>query len=375
MTLLADLLAQRTKTQLSKLSIRSGVSPERLAEMAQGSDATLSELRRLAPALGVLFEELLPTNQSESPAELLFRRSIGPGAKLPVSASRLARKMTSSLSLTSSTSTHVGPHWKTAFLPPEDSVGSAETNAAIFRTLFYGNDQLSPITTLPSVASERMGVLIYVLNSSDIDGASAFVDNSAFAFVSTRFSGRMLFTLAHELGHLVAHHGNESFALIDEDIESTPDGQDRDKEAYANAFASALLMPRQSVGITLKTVRRLAKSDSDQLGDTEINLLSRIYGVSFWAAARRCEDLELIPRGGAYALHTKLVELHGSAEQRADELGLPPRPEIRFPKVPWPLLQAAVANVRAGEMSVGKAASALGISIADLYSANAPTKH
>jgi Zn-dependent peptidase ImmA (M78 family) len=185
----------------------------------------------------------------------------------------------------------------------------------------------------------------------------------------------MLFTLAHELGHLVAHHKNDAFAVIDEDIEASRGGQDREQEAYANAFASALLMPSQSVGLALKAVRRMGKSQDDQLGDTEINYLARIFGVSFWAAARRCEDLELLPRGGAHALNAKLIEAHGSAEQRANELGLPPRADVRFPKVPWPLMDAAVANVRAGEISIGKAASVLGISIADLVSANASTRH
>jgi Zn-dependent peptidase ImmA (M78 family) len=219
-----------------------------------------------------------------------------------------------------------------------------------------------------------MGVFVYVIDNAEVDGASAIVDAFAFAFVSERFGARMLFTLAHEVGHLIAHHGNGPFAAIDENVERSSGGNWK-KEAYASTFASSLLMPRKSVAIALQTIRRAARIDSDQLGDIEINYLARIYGVSFWAAARRCEDLDLIPPGGANALNTQIVKDYGSAEKRADELGLPPRPKIRFPKVPHPLMDAAVANVRAGTMSVGRAASALGVSISDLYAANAPTKH
>jgi hypothetical protein len=90
-------------------------------------------------------------------------------------------------------------------------------NAAVFRRLFCNDDQLSPLHSLPKIVTKQMGAMVFVLRSPDLDGASAFFDGVPFAFVSARFPPRMLFTLAHECAHLVAHHDPaESFAVIDE---------------------------------------------------------------------------------------------------------------------------------------------------------------
>ena len=373
MSILSDILSERSVLQLARLAAKSGLEFDRLQQLAAGAEASLGELRRLSGPLHLPINDLLPPSPAVEKTELLFRRSLSPGAKLPPAAGMLARQMSSSLSL--ATEFHRDLAWRGAFSPAQNSVGHAEANASIFRSLFYGDDQLSPITRLPHIVGDRMGVNLYVISSTEVDGASAILDGQAFTFVSARFPPRMLFTLAHEVGHLVAHHGNDPFAILDEDIESAPTGPNREIEAYANTFASALLMPRESVGLALKTIRRTIKAQSDKIGDVEINYLARIYGLSFWAAARRCEDLELLPVGGAHALNAKLVADHGSAEQRAEQLGLPPRAEIVFPKVPSQLMDAAIANIKAGEISIGRAANSLGVSLADLISANAPTRH
>ena len=131
-------------------------------------------------------------------------------------------------------------------------------------------------------------------------------------------------------------------------------------------------MPRQGLGITLRKIREMQQRPNKELGDLELLLLSRIYGVSFYAAAKRCEDLQLLPRGGAASLTESLTKEYGSPEKRAEAANLPPRPKSEFPKMPAPLLKAALDKVRSGQISVGKASSILGLSIADLLAANAP---
>ncbi len=105
--------------------------------------------------------------------------------------------------------------------------------------------------------------------------------------------------------------------------------------------------------MALKKVREIARSADNQLGDIELLYLARIFGVSFLAAARRCEDLSLLPRGGAASLNEALLKNFGSAEKRADQLKLPPRPKIEFHPVPQALLASAVDRIRAGELSIG----------------------
>ncbi len=187
----------------------------------------------------------------------------------------------------------------------------------------------------------------------------------------------MLFTLAHELGHLIAHHDPlSSFAVIDETTGSDADRRGTNaEERYADTFASALLMPPDSTGIALKKIRSLAKTDSGVIGDLEIAYLARIYGVSFWAAARRCEQLKILPPGGAFSLNAALIKSHGSAEKRAEQAGLPPRPVIDFPSIPSSLLASAVEKIQSGELSIGRASNLLGLSISELMAANAPIAH
>ena len=52
---------------------------------------------------------------------------------------------------------------------------------------------------------------------------------------------RQRFTIAHEIGHIVLHHKNEEFSEVD--FRNT-DELPTQKEIEANAFAAALLMPK-----------------------------------------------------------------------------------------------------------------------------------
>jgi Zn-dependent peptidase ImmA (M78 family) len=359
---------------LPALSAKAGIGVERLTALAAGAEASLRELRRLAVALGVSISSFASEPARER-SKLLFRRATVAGkAVTPFALDQLSGRLDASLKVLHQPE-HPNLWWRQHFGNYAASPRSPEVDAVRFREVFFGGDLFGPINSLPQIVADRMGVLLFVTKNSEFDGASAFIDGVAFAFVSARFRPRMLFTLAHEVGHLIAHHDDEApFAIIDEDIENRTSGRSS-KERYANAFASALLMPAQGFAIALKKVREVAGTSGHQVGDLEINLLGRIYGVSFWAAALRCEALALIPRGGAAALNERLNKAHGSAEKRAEEAGLPPRAEILFPQVPQPLLRSAVERIRSGELSLGRAAALLDVSISDLMTANAPTAH
>ena len=360
---------------LSAFSAKAGIATERLSALASGAEATLGELRRIAIALGVPIISFA-AEPTEERSKLLFRRATVAGKALPqVTLDHLSGKLDASLKVLRQQPASGPIWWREHFdIGPQDR-RTAELHAARFREVFFSGDQLGPLHSLPQIVADRMGVLLFVTRSADFDGASALLDGTAFVFVSARFRPRMLFTLAHEIGHLVAHHdAGEPFAVIDEDVEDRSTRR-TDQERYANYFASALLMPAQGFAIALKKVREVAGTSRREVGDLEISLLARIYGVSFWAAALRSEALSLIPRGGAAALNEKLNKAHGSAEKRAEEVGLPPRAEIIFPPVPQPLLQSAVEKIRAGELSLGRAAALLELSISDLMTANAPTAH
>ena len=375
MTKIQDILSIRP-AQPDELSARSGIAPDRIKALLAGAEPSMGEVRRLAEALRVPVVDLVASRPIERQADMLFRSRLKsqPESYEPVIAA-FSKKMSYTFDLLRSETQ--GPWWAQHFVSRDNTYAGAERNAAIFRKLFYSNDQVSPILSLPRIATDRMGVLLFVVKMAAVDGASAYFEGLPFVFISVRFPSRMLFTLAHELGHLMAHHDPlQSFAVIDDEEDDTGwHARDGTEEAYAHAFASSLLMPRAGVGIALQKVRDLAKSPGNELGDIEILYLARIFGVSFLAAARRCEDLSLLPRGGAASLNEALVKQFGSAEKRAERVKLPPRPSIEFPPVPRALLASAVEKVRSGELSIGRASAILGMSIADVLAANTPIAH
>ncbi|MGB8900094.1 MAG: ImmA/IrrE family metallo-endopeptidase [Methylocella sp.] len=379
MSKLSDLL-QSNDIHPGKLSTKTGIPVARIHALAAEAEPTVGELRRLADALKVSITDFAPASSAkDQQADLLFRRAAVAGKPVPSAALQgLSRKMSCSFDLLGAGRRQIGPWWLRNFERGEDTHQSAERNAAIFRRIFCNDDQLRPLVSLPNIVVDQMETMLFVIRSPDLDGASAYLDGIPFVFVSARFPSRMLFTLAHECGHLVSHHdARESFAVVDETTgsEDNTSLMEASIERYANAFASALLMPRESIGVALKKIREIAKINQEEVGDLEIGYLARIFGVSFWAAARRCEDLALLPRGGAASLNEELVREYGSAEKRADQAGLPPRPEVNFPPVPRALLASAVERIRAGEVSIGRAATILGLSIGDLMAANASTVH
>lgn len=356
-------------TNLLRLAKRTGLTGARLSELANGAEASMAEVRAIASSLDLTMQDLLRSEPNESSAQFLFRSAaiggnpIGDDVRLS-----LSRRVSDPLRFLATSVSDIG--WQRHFVR---GVGFAEANAAKFREMFCANDQLSPLLRLPQLVEDKMGLMLLVIRTNAIDGASGYIGGVPFAVVAARsFAPRMLFTLAHEIAHLVLHHdANRDGVIIDQDAEWRDSSTAiADKEREANEFASALLMPAQAVGIALRAAREVLEINQDELGDLEINFLSRVFGVSMWAAAIRCERLGLLPRGGAAALVMAVDDIAESPEVRGASVGLPPRGEVSFPRVPAALLSAAVRRVRSGEVSVGRAAAALQVSIADLMAAN-----
>ncbi len=370
---LQEELRRRT---LVDVSVRADISLERLRELAVGADPSLGELRRLSTALQIALLDLAPPPQEYARANVLFRPPAGKQRDvLPDLVETISRRMAYTLELVPTPEPAI-QGWRQHFTGIEATWTGAETHASIFRRRFFGDDHSSPLLTLPRIAMEQMRIIVFAVNTPQLDGASAVLNGIPFVFVARRFAPRMLFTLAHEIGHLLAHHDQEEFATIDLLPESGKRQAHGKNEQFAHAFASCLLLPQQGVALVLRKVRELGKVPIDApVGDIEISYLARIFGVSFEVAARRCEDLKLLPRGAAASLNNELKVKYGSAEKRADALGLPARPEIIFPALPSGLVGSAIDRVRKGELSLGRVSLALGLSIPELLVANAPTVH
>lgn len=351
---------------------KAGMSAERLHQVAAGAEATLAEMRRIAKALRLPLSAMAEQSPSAEPIQILFRQTLGQQTATNRSSIEvISSQIRDALSLAKDMPIHTT--WLDLFRDVQASETNADVLAQIFRRAFGQLEDTDPFPHLPKVLQD-LGVFILFGKDPSVEGVSAIVEGHAFIIVGARtFRPRMLFTLAHELGHLIAHHDNrdQGYAMLDpeQDFEGMGRVPRKSEEKFADAFASALVLPRLGVLKAIKAIRHEMQA-TGPLGDIEILTLARFFNVGFEVAARRCEQLGLLPSPGARALYQRLVDDHGNPERRADELGLPPREEIQIESSPA-LIDAAVRRIQAGELSLGRAAELLNVPISLLCVANA----
>lgn len=345
------------------------ISSERLREIATGSEPTLYELKILAKVAGLRLSDLVNDKLDTDQVRVLLRRTprnrsaeIDPAEPFVRKLLKIARFLPAE---------YRSPGWTWA-KTERRTRGDAETDAENFREAFFGGNPVDPLLDLPRRAVEDAGILLFISSNRDLDGLSCVVNRRRYIMLAPRYGARMLYTLAHELGHHAAHLTlDEDFVTSDENPEDAAlRHEDPASERYANAFASALLLPPVGVGIALDRIRTQIKTQRKELGDIEILYLAHVFGTSFQVAARRCEDLRLMPKGAGWALYEHLCTNYGNPEKRARDAGLPPRPQIMFPPAPPVAVEAMLHAIRAGELSVGKAAELLEIAVADVHKLN-----
>lgn len=148
---------------------------------------------------------------------------------------------------------------------------------------------------------ERMGykLLRYPLGENADLGFALLKDEDIVIFTnsSCRLS-REIFTLAHEIGHVVLHICGES-PYIDDTI--TISGRSIDaKEQEANYFAACLLMPADEVDRFFDT--RLQDLFDNKMSAMDIARIMSEFNVSFDMALNRLEYLKKISMAERYRL-------------------------------------------------------------------------
>ncbi|MEL7200390.1 MAG: ImmA/IrrE family metallo-endopeptidase [Pseudomonadota bacterium] len=364
----ADLLRS---LQLSDLEIaeRTGISAARISELLGGHSATLSELRKISNGLRISLQSIAKKAEidaHEEAIQLLFRRVGSLNEHFDPTREAVSTFVIAALDVLPPRDAN--PEWIRGLEPKEESYAEAEALANEVRARIYPENLYEPVPDLSLVLGSRGEIIVSRLNQSRFEGASLIIGGHPFIFVSPRFSGRMLFTLAHELGHVIAHHQSGNGAIFEKASE-IGGWRQRKREAFVDAFASVFLMPAHGVGVMLKKVREHLEVKREAVGDIEILILARYYGVSFDVAARRCEILELLPPGGARSLSDNLNKEHGSAEKRAELAGLPPRVNVPLPQISNNLYKAACEAVKNEKNSIGWIADNFGVSINDIFAA------
>ena len=350
-----------------EIARRSDLDLVRIHEILSGARLTMGELRALSSGLKIPLHAfsrgILASTRSDKLRALYRTGRQHDDFSPPVE--RIAEYVTSALRILPKAAHSEA--WFCDFHAQEMTYAEAHRLAGQFRTAFFPDRPDDPVLDLPNILSQQGLAHLSLLSKSRIEGASVTIAGYAFIFLSPRFPGRMLFTLAHELGHVVAEHGEEGTAVFERSSQIGGLRRKRKNELFVDAFASLLLMPDRGVGRFLHTIRETLEISSSSIGDIELLLLARYYGVSFDVAARRCEDLRLLPEGAAWAMSRQLKKEFGSAEKRAERAGLPARQEIEFPRISTQLLNGVVRSINEGEVSAGWAADRFGFSIGELH--------
>jgi Zn-dependent peptidase ImmA (M78 family)/DNA-binding XRE family transcriptional regulator len=177
-------------------------------------------------------------------------------------------------------------------IPPHDNFPTLKANskdeiekaAEHCRTLWeLGLDV--PITNMARVV-EGAGAPIAAFDGAAIKvDAFSRVGNPNFVVINKKAASRCRFDLGHECGHLVLHRGT---------ITGTPES-----EAQADAFAAALLLPRQAL------YREFPRNTHLGIWERLFQLKTR-WRVSLGALIRRAAELGLIDRISHQRLYREL---------------------------------------------------------------------
>lgn len=156
-----------------------------------------------------------------------------------------------------------------------------------------------PVTE-PMRLVEACGVIVVESPAQyqDFDGVSIITDNGNRVMIINKYmsNDRKRFTIAHELGHLIMHHG----CLI---------ADYRDVEREANEFASEFLMPSQAIRSSLKNLRL-----------SSLGMLKQYWLCSMASIVKRAKDLGAITPEKAQYL---MIELSRRGYRKNEPVEIP----------------------------------------------------
>lgn len=264
------LARQRRGLTLTRLAEESTVSLRSLTNYENNATEQPSDesLRKLAEALDVSLEYFHRHDVEPVPVEAVSFR------KLSKTSATKRDAVLSSANLALELFDVIDRHFKLpdSGIPTYDKF-SPEQAAEMVRQLWGLGDK--PIPNMIHLL-EAKGVRVVSLahDYSDIDAFCFFRDSVPYMFVNTTKSGeRQRFDVAHELGHLVLH----------DERDMTPKDS-REREAEANAFAAAFLLPATGLQAQMMWSASIQK----------IFAAKKHWKVSAMAMTHRLHELEML---------------------------------------------------------------------------------
>lgn len=164
-------------------------------------------------------------------------------------------------------------------------------------SLIKANKLFKPPVSVEDIA-KNLGLDVIAYNlGDDISGTLVVENKKGFIGYNPSHSRvRQRFTIAHELGHFLLHnHSSSGKLFVDKDFlvkyrsANNYTTLELRHEQEANAFAAALLMPKEFVH------KELSKKSSSDLPELElIECLAKVFDVSIPAMTYRLSNLNIL---------------------------------------------------------------------------------
>lgn len=158
---------------------------------------------------------------------------------------------------------------------------------------FWGN--YGGIDLFQECIRQGYSLIRYPLEKNDCLGFCQKRDADIIIFTNSSVRlAREIFTLAHELGHVILHFGigvsdKENDTPVFENDKTLSGKSENWKEEEANLFAACLLMPKEAVEKFFEL--ELFDIQEDELSAYDVAKIMSVFQVSFETALNRLENL------------------------------------------------------------------------------------
>lgn len=344
-------LIDQSGLSLHDFADQADLDAEQLAECLSGaSPFSAVELAVIADEFHVSMDWLL--TGAESPLAVAARTTTGKAAEaLAAARDYLARRADLD-------KLGYPQPWRPVSPPARTGISYAAQGEALAKSALRAVErqgQSVPQDGLPELIEAVFGADVAVEPLSDgFDGLAAMGQGAKLILLSTTSNpARQRFTLAHELGHLLADDDQD--VHLDRDI--FDQGQKKDpSEQRANAFASAFLLPEQ---------RLRAAVGAAGLTRESFGALCCDFMVSPETLAYRLLKLRVIDAGACDYYKRMTVREAAAVAGRADELDR--RVAVSEKKrLPGILARDTLAAFEAGKATLRPYASLLGVDVDEL---------
>ena len=333
----------------AEFAVRAGLDAPKLSKSLSGVRRFTSlDLARIAEVGGTTVDWLLG---SEKPIPSLAARadeSRGQAVEVAIEKATVLSEARAGL-------TYLGNKHDLPFVPDQPAAGrridqgSALAEAAVAHLAAHGADPA--VGSLPDLVEDHFGADVAVLDiPAGCDGLSWRDDHSWLIVAATsQAPTRQRFTIAHELGHLLA--GDDQKLHVDVDV-TAPGLADRGSEMRANAFAAAFLLPRDALEQVVQADQELS-----QQAFAEHAMRFAVSPSTLWFRLRNLLGIEL-PESWRRLTTAECAHLAGRSDQFAEQLAA-----ARRERLPKALVRETYAAYAAGQMTLRPLAALLGVPV------------